>query len=346
VALRGGAGAPLRAVQQTIVPATGLRGYDLPGSRFLQKLIAIQPTLGKLLLEKRPQRFIEPRLESSITISEGHYSMSKFPGLFARIKRVMGGLGFILSPRQTAGVAGELAKELERAPRIALLGETGVGKSSTLNALFNAGAPIDHIRPCTVEPSEYAIVTEIEGSHGPVRVFDMPGLGQDLQSDEAFVKEYARILPTCDVALWILDGCTRTLSQTQASLRGVVSSAMSGLDRLVIGVNKIDAIEPGDWNTRTNRPSASQRKNIKARIQEVKKRLGGLVTLDDSRIIAFSARRNFQLAQLLNALMAACPKDRRWVLHDRIDLAQYADLVDPRILKGIKTMKKSKPIKK
>jgi predicted GTPase len=272
--------------------------------------------------------------------------MSNPASLLARIKRVLGGLGVILTPGQTSGVASELAEELKRAPRIALLGETGVGKSSTLNALFNAGAPIHHIHPCTVEPAEYAIVTEVEGSHGPIRVFDMPGLGQDLQSDEAFVKEYARILPTCDVALWILDGCTRTLSMTQSSLLGVVSSAMSGLDRLVIGINKIDAIEPGDWNIRTNRPSASQQKNIKARTEDVKKRLAGKIGLDDSRIIAYSARKNFQLAQLLNACMDACPKDRRWVLHDRVDLARYEDLVDPAILKAIKGPKKTKQRKK
>jgi hypothetical protein len=168
----------------------------------------------------------------------------------------------------------------------------------------------------------------------------------DLKSDEAFIKEYAKILPTCDVALWILDGCTRTLSLTQMSLRGVVSSAMSGLDRLVIGINKIDAIEPGDWNIRSNRPSAGQQKNIKARTNDVKQRLGAAVDIDDSRVVAFSARKNFQLGQLLNALMDACPRERRWVLHDRVDLAKYEDLVDPAILKALRDPKKTKPSKR
>jgi predicted GTPase len=272
--------------------------------------------------------------------------MAQSPGLLGRVKRVLGGLGFLLNERQLSSITNEVAQELDRAPRIALLGETGVGKSSTLNALFNAGAPIDHIRPCTVEALEYAVVTELEGSHGPIRVFDMPGLGQDLQADEAFLKEYARILPTCDVALWMLDGCTRTLSLTQSLLRGVVSSSMSGLDRLVVGVNKVDGIEPGDWNIRSNRPSARQQKNINARIEDVQKRLGAVIGLGDSRIIAFSARKHYRLAQLLNALMEACPSDRRWVLHERIDLARYADLVDPAILKALGRTTNSKARKK
>src|SRR4030095_1362591 len=96
-------------------------------------------------------------------------------GLLARIKKVLGTSGFLLSTRQVAQVEDEVAKELARAPRIAILGETGVGKSSTLHALSNAGAEIDHIKPCTLETSEYTVVTEIRGGHGAIRVFDMPG---------------------------------------------------------------------------------------------------------------------------------------------------------------------------
>jgi len=253
-------------------------------------------------------------------------------GLVARIQRVLGGLGFLLNRRKIDGVADEMAKDLARAPRIAIIGECGVGKSSTLNALFNAGAEIDDIRPCTVETSEYAVVTEVNGSHGPIRVFDMPGLGQDLQAEERYLKEYARVLPECDVALWILDACTRAFSGAQTSLQGVVTSAMSGLDRLVIGINKIDRMEPGTWNVRTNRPSGKQEQSIAARVDDVKTRLGAPLAVKESRVIAYSAKRHFHLGKLLDALMEACPKDRRWVLYERVDLARYEDLVDPLVL--------------
>jgi uncharacterized protein len=263
-------------------------------------------------------------------------AFSKANGLLVRIKNVLGGLGFLLNARRLAQVEKEMARELAQAPCIVLLGETGVGKSSTLNALFNAGADIDHIRPCTIEPAEYAVVTEMSGSHGVFRVFDMPGLGQDLEADHAFLKEYARILPQCDVALWVLDGSTRTLSQAQAALRGVVTAAMSGLDRLVIGINKIDRLEPGDWNFRSNTPSREQKQNIAARVEDVCTRLAGPVGLQQSRIVPYSAKQHFHLGNLLLALLDACPKDRRWVVHDRVNLASYEELVDPVILKQLK----------
>jgi predicted GTPase len=267
-------------------------------------------------------------------------TVGKPPALIERITRVLGGLGFLLNRRQIGKVAGKMAKDLARAPRIALIGETGVGKSSTLNALFKAGAKIDDIRPCTVETCEYAVVTERNGNHGPIRVFDMPGLGQDLQTDEAFLKDYGKVLPECDVALWILDACTRTLSQTQAALRGVVSLAMAGLDKLVIGINKIDRIEPGNWNARINRPSGKQHESIARRIADVRTRLGAPLGLKESRIIPYSAKQHYHLGRLLDALMDACPQDRRWVLHDRVDLARYEDLVDPLILEQLKRRKK------
>jgi len=259
-------------------------------------------------------------------------------GLLARIKKALGGLGFLLSDRQIAEAEKEMAQEIARAPCIAILGEVGVGKSSTINALFNAGAKIDHVEPCTVRTCQYVALTERSGSHGPIRVFDVPGLGEHRDTDKEVVKEYARILPECDAALWILDAATRTLSLVQEALDALVASSAAALDRkrLVIGINKVDRMEPGNWNYRANLPSLDQEQNIKRRVDNVWQRLARPLGVKKSRIIAYSAKQHYDLEKLLNALMDACPKSRRWVLHSRADLASYEALVDPLILKQLK----------
>ena len=54
------------------------------------------------------------------------------------------------SDQEIREVRQELEKRIRDAPppSIAIVGEAGVGKSSTINALFNAGVPISHTRAC------------------------------------------------------------------------------------------------------------------------------------------------------------------------------------------------------
>jgi predicted GTPase len=69
--------------------------------------------------------------------------------------------------------------ENEPAPRIALIGEAGVGKSSTLNALFGAGQSVGHRTAETQIEAEIQVkIDTMEGSKGALIVYDMPGLGE------------------------------------------------------------------------------------------------------------------------------------------------------------------------
>ena len=53
----------------------------------------------------------------------------------------------------------QIAKEPP--PRVAVIGETGVGKSSTLNALFNAGQAISHTAPARRRRPRFAYLSRI-----------------------------------------------------------------------------------------------------------------------------------------------------------------------------------------
>ena len=76
-----------------------------------------------------------------------------------------------------------MEKQIENVetPTIAIIGFTGVGKSSTLNALFNAGQKTDDVRACTQEAKSFAGNLEpYTGSKGIVNIYDMPGLGESI----------------------------------------------------------------------------------------------------------------------------------------------------------------------
>ena len=47
-----------------------------------------------------------------------------------------------------------------RKVRIAVIGQTGVGKTSTVNALFNTNLPVSHFGSCTQEPEPITVKTD------------------------------------------------------------------------------------------------------------------------------------------------------------------------------------------
>lgn len=261
--------------------------------------------------------------------------------LLSKVRAGLKHLGINRGEKFLKMVADELKKDLDRPPRIVIIGDTGAGKSSTINALFNAGAPVGHVRPTTAGAVGYEVTANVvAGSKGKtIEIVDMPGLGETLEADESHLRLYREVLPTAEVILWILDASTRTLSSFQRALREVVQSVPEGLDRLVIGLNKIDKMEPGLWNVSSNTPRKKQRMAIDERIADLRERIGEIANLPLDRIVPYSAKKNFQLKLLFKAMMDAIPKGRGWVLHDRADIAPFTDLVDPEILARLKKLR-------
>ena len=224
--------------------------------------------------------------------------------------------------------------ENEPSPRFAFIGETGVGKSSTLNALFNAGVQVSHTEACTQTPNLIEIpFNEIKGTKGSLFVYDMPGLGESRLKQEEHISLYKKVLKDVDVALWILDGQNRAIASVQQYLETELKFIDSKLlERMVIALNKVDLVHPGNWHPSANIPSDEQEKNINGRIKDVENKIREVLPNWKGKIVGYSANKRYQLPQLFDAMMDAVPTKRQWVVASRKSLADFLELVDPKFL--------------
>lgn len=224
----------------------------------------------------------------------------------------------------------------EPPPKVAVIGNTGVGKSSTLNALFNAGQEISHTEACTQFEGEINIIANtVEGEKGFLTVYDMPGLDESISSQENHIRTYEKVLKDVDVVIWVMEAHNRGIKNIQDTLNIEIRRISPNLlNKIVFALNKVDLIHPGptDWNPLMNLPSDEQLENIKKRAIDVKSKIKEILPEWNSEIIGYSSEKRYNLTNLFSIILDAVPKERRWVVESRRSLSDFLELVDERVL--------------
>ena len=234
---------------------------------------------------------------------------------------------------QISKIGEEIIRQKEELgpPRVAFVGLTGVGKSSTLNALFNAGQPTGDIEPCTKKEAEiYGEYSTFKGSKGSIIVYDMPGLGEDIDMETIHIETYKKVLPKANVIVWTIAATDRKMKPEQEALMELYKLyGKTFTDRLVVVINKIDSIAPGetDWNRKLNMPSLQQQENIKIEIEHVTKKIKRVLPNWNGKVVAYSARYGFRLEELMESLVEA---NNRFNLNSVADVMDPTDRMDPR----------------
>lgn len=268
---------------------------------------------------------------------------SKFSEMFTQIKKALITNG--MSESEINKVETQIQQKMKEIepPKIAIIGFTGVGKSSTLNALFNSGQKISHVRACTKKATSLiGNMQPYTGSKGIINFYDMPGLGESIIEDEKYYKIYTEILPSSDVIIWTFQAGDRSMTPMQnAILRLMKTIGSDFTNRLMFAINKVDATAPGEceWIEKFNIPSQEQKENIKENEQYILERVHEVLPKWNGSIVSYSAKRRFHLEQLMNAMICVMPKDRQWVLNNLSDVADYSEFVAPEYLSYINELR-------
>jgi predicted GTPase len=259
--------------------------------------------------------------------------------LFGAFRTVISSSGQLTEDDRTgllAALEAEIAKEPP--PVLAIIGEAGVGKSTTLNALFNAGAVVGHSRATTKNADGFEVkIFDHQGNRGDIRVLDLPGLGESREAAARLAGIYAAALPQADAILWVHPANDRMLEYTQTKLEELFQGKLKGyVDRLVFGLNKADDMYPKNWRHLANIPSDAQMANLRDAEANFSHVIASVLPGGSAvRVTTYSATQRYNLSRLFRMMMQAVPDRRRWVLESRMDLANFLELADAKYVQGL-----------
>lgn len=190
---------------------------------------------------------------------------------------------------------------------VLFFGKTGVGKSSTLNALFGLNWATDNAVACTKKPQ----FADLDASEYPgfpyqeVRVVDLPGIGESPTADKEYMAYYKKWIPQADSLVWVTQADTRAYKRDEIFLKKLKPLFKPSLF-LIIALNKIDylGVYEGEkpFDIEVGEPSEDQVRLIPEKIDDVygifKDAVDGEITFDKNQIVPYTSVYGWGLENL------------------------------------------------
>ncbi len=185
-------------------------------------------------------------------------------------------------------------------PTIGLMGKTGAGKSSLINALFQSPlSPVSNVSGCTRQAQYFSMTM----SNHTFTFIDLPGVGESLERDKEYHQLYRNLLPELDLIIWVLKADDRAWSSDEQCYRFLTEQCGYQPSRFLFVLNQADKIEPcRQWNELSHQPSPEQAANLELKQQSVITEFKPY-----HPVMTVSAVENYQLTELAEQLIQALP---------------------------------------
>lgn len=207
-----------------------------------------------------------------------------------------------------------------------ITGGTVCGKSSTINALFNA----EKAKVGTGNDPETMSITEYKMEN--LSIWDTPGLGDGGTKDEMHKKNIINMLhredknedPLIDLVLVIVEGTSRNMGSNYELINNVLIPNL-GKDpykRIIVAINKADAVLPKHWDYAKNKPDEVLTKFLDDKAESVRRRIKESTGVDVETIYySAEGKENdetaqdpaFNLSCLLDYILRFTPNEKRIV---------------------------------
>ena len=237
-----------------------------------------------------------------------------------------------LSEADKAAKLSRLLQVRSKQVNIMLVGATGSGKSSTINALFDmnvakVGVGVDPETTCI---SKFVLDNLI--------IWDTPGLGDGVERDKVITRDIIRKLnelgedgkPIIDLILFIMDSSSKDLGTSYDLINKVLIPCLGSeaSKRIIIGLNQADiAMKGNHWLKEENKPDEVLNEFLQKKAASVRSRIKQGTGLDITPICycaGYSEKgeeqcKPYNLTKLLHSIIQAIPREKRLVLVDNIN---------------------------
>lgn len=203
---------------------------------------------------------------------------------------------------------------------VLLVGGTGTGKSSTLNALFGSVVAKvgDGVDPETQHISSYQL-------HDYLRIHDSAGLGDgkaaDLEHAKNITSELHRVCTVggvqygfIDLVMVLLDGGSRDLGTAFRLLESVILKSIDA-NRVIVAINQADmAMKGHHWSKSLNRPQLELKNFLDDKALSVQKRIKESTGLTINKPVYYSALHHYNISEVLDHIIHHLPTKRRLIV--------------------------------
>ncbi|MGY4675869.1 GTPase family protein [Ursidibacter arcticus] len=209
---------------------------------------------------------------------------------------------------------------------ILMVGATGAGKSSTINAIFNMDiAKVGTTpNPETLEIRSYELNNTV--------IWDTPGLGDSEENDAKYSEMIVNKLNEkddsgnglIDLVVCILDGASRDLGTAYKILKDVIIPSLGddASQRLIVAINKADLAQSGrGWNKEKNEPEEKLRSFLEDKVKSTYERIKDDTKIEIDPIYYVAGYRDdneeqrpFNISKLLHSIMDKLKTKKRAVV--------------------------------
>lgn len=194
-------------------------------------------------------------------------------------------------------------------PKVGVLGDSGVGKSSLCNALFGKEvAKVSDVEACTRTPQEIRIGSG-DGSGGIILV-DLPGIGETPARHKEYTALYKSILPELDLVLWAIKSDDRKYDSGLDSYSTIFRSEQTPPVLFVVTqTDKTNDIE--NWNHKAYKPDGSQIGNIALKENAISR----LFDISARNIVSIAVSKrgaSYNLMALIDRVVEMLPNEKKY----------------------------------